>query len=149
MTLIQDRAPPSPDSVYGPAAPSCPARLDTRLCPSPVLLTIQFMNTSWAHYFQNSSQKYCPLSVSHSSLCLDCSNGLQAPFLLPVMPQIQSLNKRVANCCIKGFDFAGYTVSGMATHSSILPGESHRQRSLVGYRATVHRVAKSQTRLND
>ena len=34
---------------------------------------------------------------------------------------------------------------GMATHSSILPGESHGQRSLAGY--TVHRVAKSQTRL--
>ena len=32
----------------------------------------------------------------------------------------------------------------MATHSSILPGESHGQRSLVG-----HRVSKSQTRLND
>ena len=34
----------------------------------------------------------------------------------------------------------------MATHSSFLPGESHGQRSLV---ATVHRVAKSQTRLNN
>ena len=32
----------------------------------------------------------------------------------------------------------------MATYSNILPGESHGQRSLVG-----HRVAKSQTRLND
>ena len=34
---------------------------------------------------------------------------------------------------------------GMATHSGILPGKFHVQRSLVGY--TVHRVAKSQTGL--
>ena len=33
----------------------------------------------------------------------------------------------------------------MATHSSILTGESHRQRNLMGY--TVHEVAKSQTLL--
>ena len=32
---------------------------------------------------------------------------------------------------------------GMATHSSILAGESHGWRSLAGY--TVHGVAKSQT----
>ena len=32
----------------------------------------------------------------------------------------------------------------MATHSSILPGESHGQRSRAG-----HRVAKSQTRLSN
>ena len=31
---------------------------------------------------------------------------------------------------------------GMATHSSILPRESHGQRSLVG---TVHRVTKSRS----
>ena len=37
---------------------------------------------------------------------------------------------------------------GMATHSSgFLPGESHVQRSLVGWWATVHKVAESQTRL--
>ena len=36
---------------------------------------------------------------------------------------------------------------GMATHSSTLAGESHGQRSLVGY--TVHRVAKSWTRLSN
>ena len=36
---------------------------------------------------------------------------------------------------------------GIATHSSILPEEFHKQRSLVGY--TVHRVAKSQTQLSD
>ena len=34
---------------------------------------------------------------------------------------------------------------GMASRSSILAGESHGQRSLVGY--IVHRVAKSRTRL--
>ena len=33
----------------------------------------------------------------------------------------------------------------MATHSSILTGESHRQRNFMGY--TVHEVAKSQTLL--
>ena len=42
---------------------------------------------------------------------------------------------------------------GMTTHSVFWPGESHGQRSLSGYRlpvtwqVTVHRVAKSQTRL--
>ena len=36
---------------------------------------------------------------------------------------------------------------GMATHSVFLPGESHGQRSLVGY--TVHGAVKSQTRLSD
>ena len=36
-------------------------------------------------------------------------------------------------------------MEGMATLSSILPGESHGQRSLA---APVHRVAKSHTRLN-
>ena len=35
----------------------------------------------------------------------------------------------------------------MATHSSILPGKSHGPRSLVGY--TVHKIAKSWTRLSD
>ena len=34
----------------------------------------------------------------------------------------------------------------MATHSSILVGEFHRQRSLV---ATVHGIAKSKTQLSD
>jgi len=34
-----------------------------------------------------------------------------------------------------------------ATHSSILPGESRGQRSLLGY--TVHGVAKSWTRLSN
>ena len=34
---------------------------------------------------------------------------------------------------------------GMATHSSILAGKSHGQRSLAGY--IVHRISKSQTRL--
>ena len=33
----------------------------------------------------------------------------------------------------------------MATHSSILAGKSHGQKSLVGY--IVHRVTKSQTRI--
>ena len=33
---------------------------------------------------------------------------------------------------------------GRGSHSSLWPGKSHRQRSLA---ATVHRVAKSQTRL--
>ena len=34
----------------------------------------------------------------------------------------------------------------MATHSSVMPGESHRQRSLTGYNPWGR---KSQTQLND
>ena len=36
---------------------------------------------------------------------------------------------------------------GMATHSSILAGKFHGQRSLAGY--TVHGLMKSQTQLSD
>ena len=36
---------------------------------------------------------------------------------------------------------------GMTTHSSILPGESHGQKSLVGY--IVNGVAKNRTQLSD
>ena len=37
---------------------------------------------------------------------------------------------------------------GMATHSSILPGESHGQRSLAGYSPWVHKESDTTERLS-
>ena len=52
---------------------------------------------------------------------------------------------------VRSLGWEGPLQEGMATHSSILAGDSQGQRRLVGRgdRATVHGVAKSRTRLSD
>ena len=76
----------------------------------------------------------------HRALGPSCSHGVDPAFCLPHLlgfPGGSEGKESTCNAGDLGWDSLG---EGMATHSSILIGESHGQRSLVGYSPQSHRV---------